>query len=57
MKHKLFTTDINLWMYWCKQFDHHPSISNVYVTAQGHILYEFDKAAARALMSSDSDRI
>ena len=55
MKHKLFTTNINLWMYWCKQFDHHPSISQVYVTAQGNVLYEFDKEAARALMSSDSN--
>jgi hypothetical protein len=53
MKRKLFTTDVNLWMYWCSQFDHHPSISKVYVTAKGNILYEFDKEAARALMSSD----
>ena len=57
MKRKLFTTDVNLWMYWCSQFDHHPSISKVYVTAKGNILYEFDKEAARALESSDTDRI
>ncbi len=53
MKRKLFTTDVNLWMYWCSQFDHHPSISKVYVTRKGQLLYEFDKEAARALMSSD----
>ena len=55
MKHKLFTTDINLWMYWCKQFGHHPSISKVYVTPEGNILYEFDKQAARSLESSDTN--
>lgn len=57
MKHKLFTTDFYLWSYWCAQFNNHPSISKVYVTAKGNILYEFDKAAARALESSDTDRI
>ena len=55
MKHKIFTTDINLWLYWCAQFDNHNSISNVYVTTKGNILYEFDKQAARALESSDTN--
>lgn len=55
MNHKLFTTDINLWMYWCAQYDHHPSISKVYVTPGGNILYEFDKEAARALIIGDTD--
>lgn len=55
MKHKLFTTDFYLWRFWCAQFDNHPSISKVYVTRKGQLLYEFDKEAARALMSSDTN--
>ena len=57
MKHKLFTTDYYLWSYWCAQYNNHPSISKVYVTRKGQLLYEFDKEAARALESSDTDRI
>jgi hypothetical protein len=55
MKDKLFTSDINLWMYWCHQFDHNPKISKVYVTKSGKLLYEFDKARARTLIIGDQD--